>query len=66
MLSKPDDAMKWLQLTADDGFPCYPLFAEDPQLGSLRKDNRFVAFLAKLKQQWERYKANYCESNASC
>jgi predicted Zn-dependent protease len=59
MMNKPDDAMKWLQFTADDGFPCYPLFAQDAQLNTLRKDDRFIAFMAQLKQQWERYKANY-------
>jgi hypothetical protein len=49
--------MKWLQVAADDGFPCYPLFENDANLNSLRKDERFIAFMAKLKQQWERYKA---------
>ena len=58
MMNKPDEAMKWLQFTADDGFPCYPLFAQDTQLNTLRKDDRFIAFMTKLKQQWERYKTN--------
>ena len=49
--------MKWLQFTADDGFPCYSLFEKDPYLDNLRKDDRFNIFMAKLKQQWERYGA---------
>jgi len=57
LLNKPDEALKWLQYTADDGFPCYPLFENDASLNSLRKDDRFIAFMAKLKQQWERYNA---------
>jgi tetratricopeptide (TPR) repeat protein len=57
LLNKPDQALKWLQYTVDDGFPCYPLFENDANLNSLRKDERFIAFMAKLKQQWERYQA---------
>jgi len=59
LLNKNDEAMKWLQFTADDGFPCYSLFAQDPYLDHLRKDDRFIAFMAKLKQQWEKYQAMY-------
>ena len=55
LLGKPEQAIKWLQAAADDGFPCYPLFENDANLNSLRKDERFRAFMAKLKQQWERY-----------
>ena len=57
LLNKPDQALKWLQFTADDGFPCYPLFENDASLNGLRKDERFIAFMAKLRQQWERYNA---------
>jgi hypothetical protein len=35
--------------------PRRPLFKNDANLNSLRKDERFVAFMAKLKQQLERY-----------
>jgi hypothetical protein len=57
LLNKPDEAIKWLQFTADDGFPCYPLFEQDASLNNIRKDGRFIGFMAKLKQQWERYNA---------
>jgi tetratricopeptide (TPR) repeat protein/tRNA A-37 threonylcarbamoyl transferase component Bud32 len=57
LMNEPEPAIKWLQYAADDGFPCYPLFDNDANLTSLRKDERFVAFMAKLKQQWERYNA---------
>ncbi len=50
-------ALAWLRRTAEDGLPCYPLFAGDPYLDSLRRDPQFVAFLARLKAQWENYKA---------
>jgi tetratricopeptide (TPR) repeat protein len=54
LLNKPEQAVKWLQVAADDGFPCYPLFENDANLNSLRKDKRFIAFIAKMRQQWER------------
>jgi serine/threonine protein kinase/tetratricopeptide (TPR) repeat protein len=57
LMNQPEPAMKWLQVTADEGFPCYPLFEGDANLVNLRKDPRFVAFLANQKQQGERYNA---------
>jgi tetratricopeptide (TPR) repeat protein len=56
LLNKAEAAMKWLQMAADDGFPCYPLFERDPNLDHLRQDQNFIAFMAKLREQWERYK----------
>ncbi len=55
-MNKPAEAMKWLEVAAEDGFPCYPLFEKDPNLNNLRQDARFVRFLAKVRQQWESYK----------
>jgi DNA-binding winged helix-turn-helix (wHTH) protein/TolB-like protein/Tfp pilus assembly protein PilF len=57
LLNKAEPAMKWLQLAADDGFPCYPLFDHDPNLDHLRQDRHFIAFMMKLKAQWEHYQA---------
>ena len=57
LLNKAEPAMRWLQMAADDGFPCYPLFERDPNLNNLRRDQRFIAFMAKLKEQCERYQA---------
>jgi eukaryotic-like serine/threonine-protein kinase len=56
LMSKRDQALKWLEMAADDGFPCYPLFERDTNLNKLRQDARFLTFLAKQKQQWEYYK----------
>ncbi len=56
LMHKPEQAIKWLQAAAEDGFPCYPLFERDTNLDNLRQDARFVTFLAKLKQQWEYYR----------
>ncbi len=57
LMKRPEPAVKWLRLTAEDGFPCYPLFEKDPSLNNLRGDPRFIEFMAKLRKQWEYYKA---------
>src|SRR5262249_3285562 len=46
LMNQTDRALQYLQKTADDGFPCYPLFEKDPNLASLRKSSRFAEFLA--------------------
>ena len=56
MLGEREQAIRWLQDAADNGFPCYPLYAGDKQLDGLRADPRFTAFLAKLRQDWEERK----------
>jgi serine/threonine protein kinase/Tfp pilus assembly protein PilF len=56
LMNKPEQAVKWLEVAADDGFPCYPLFERDANLDNLRQDARFATFLAKQRQQWEYYK----------
>jgi TolB-like protein/DNA-binding winged helix-turn-helix (wHTH) protein/tetratricopeptide (TPR) repeat protein len=57
LMNKPQQALKWLQMAADDGFPCYPMYESDPILNNLRRDPHFIEFLAQLKRQWEQYKA---------
>ena len=57
LLNKPALAIEWLQKAAEDGFPCYPLFERDHNLDNLRQNPRFIAFMAKQKEQWEYYKA---------
>ncbi len=56
LMNKHEEAIKWLESTANDGFPCYVLFERDHNLDNLREDARFVLLMAKLKQQWEYYK----------
>lgn len=57
MLGEPEAALRWLEAAVETGFPCYPLYAHDAQLDNLRRDPRFIAFLAELKAQYDRYRA---------
>ncbi len=57
LMHEPQQAMKWLEVTADEGFPNYPLFEQDAQLDNLRKDSQFIVFMARQKQQWEHFNA---------
>jgi hypothetical protein len=55
-LNKPDEAVKWLEAAADDGFPCYPYFEKDPNLDSLRNKRKFIDLMSGLQKQWKRFK----------
>jgi eukaryotic-like serine/threonine-protein kinase len=57
VLRQPSLAVEWLRRTVDDGLPCYPLLAHDPNLDNLRQDPGFLALMVDLKAQWERWKA---------
>jgi serine/threonine protein kinase/Tfp pilus assembly protein PilF len=57
LMNKRDQAIKWLEATAADGFPCYPLFERDANLDNLRRDARFVSFMIRLREQWEHYRS---------
>ncbi len=52
-------ALFWLKHAAADGFPCYPLYARDPDLANLRSDPDFIAFLNDLRQQWQNYRERF-------
>jgi len=57
LMNKPEQAIKWLQAAADDGFPSYSLFESDSYLNPLREDSRFLALMMRPKEQWKYYKA---------
>ena len=58
LMNKNEQAIKWLEAAASDGFPCYPLFEGDPNLNNLRQDARFIAFMEVQKKQWEDFRKN--------
>jgi len=56
IMNKQTEAIQWLESTADSGFPCYVMFETDHNLDNLRQNDRFKALMARLKQQWQKYK----------
>jgi len=58
LLNRPESALHYLKIAADDGFPCYPLFDHDSNLDNLRKNPQFLAFMAEQKKQWEYFQAH--------
>lgn len=56
LLDKHEEALRYLRMAADDGFPCYPLFEHDTNLDHLRNDPHFLSFLAEQKKQWEYFR----------
>jgi len=65
VLRRPGPAVQWLRRAADDGLPCYPCFAADPDLDRIRSDPGFVAFMKELKAQWDQYRAALREAPTS-
>jgi hypothetical protein len=49
-----DQAVRWLQRTAEEGMPCYPMFRDDPQLKNLRGDPGYDRLLEEMRRDWER------------
>ena len=56
---KGDQAMKWLRVTVNEGFPCYPLFARDSFLDPIRKNSAFIEFMTEMKTRWEGYRREF-------
>jgi adenylate cyclase len=58
-LDMPDEALRWLSQSRQDGFPCYPWFDRDPLLAKLKQRPAFQVFLDDLKQAWQTTKQQY-------
>lgn len=57
LMNQQEEAIKWLESAANDGFPCYSLFNTDHNLDNLRQHPRFQELMTRIKQQLEQYKA---------
>jgi hypothetical protein len=55
LMGEKELALKWLENTAEQGMPCYPLFNTEPALNNLRDDPRFADFMEKIRKQYEGY-----------
>ena len=51
-----EQTAKWLDETIRWGFPCYPVFASDRFLDSIKTATSFQKVMAQLKTDWERYR----------
>jgi DNA-binding SARP family transcriptional activator/Tfp pilus assembly protein PilF len=58
LLGDAEEAVRWLRDAAEDGFPCYPLFARDPALDGLRGNAAFDALLAELRAGYAALRAD--------
>ena len=52
LLGKTEEAMGWLERTADTGFPCWPFFNLDPHLENLRELPAFKKLVDDLKRKY--------------
>ncbi len=57
LMNDTEQAVKWLTVAAEDGFPCYPLFASDANLDNLRGDERFIVLMTDLRGKWEHFQS---------
>ncbi len=57
LMNDAEQAVKWLTVAAEDGFPCYPLFAADANLDNLRGNEKFEGLMTKLRGQWEHFQS---------
>jgi non-specific serine/threonine protein kinase len=53
LLGELDEALRWIETAARDGFPNYALFDVDPNLARLRETPAFQELLRQLRREWE-------------
>jgi hypothetical protein len=56
---KSAEAIKWMRVTAAEGFPHYPRFERDSFLDPIRDDPAFKQFMAEMKTRWEGYQREF-------
>jgi len=52
VIGEADQAMAWLERSAETGFPCWPFFKTDPHLENLREAPAFRTFISDLERKW--------------
>jgi serine/threonine protein kinase len=58
-LGQKDKALDWLGRAVDSGFPCYPMYANDPLLQPLKTDQGFQHFLQNLSTTMQSARTRY-------
>ena len=56
-LGRPDEALRWLTMAANQGYPSYTRFSNDRNLDPLRGQAEFEALLARLRQDHQRWQS---------
>ena len=64
-MRRPAGAVEWARYTAENGFPCYPLFANETGLDPVRDDASFADFMVELRSEWESYKMGLFPSKSN-
>ena len=59
LMNKTKLAVDWFERAVNEGFNCYPMFENDPNLNSLRNDPRFREIMAKERTKWENYRTKF-------
>jgi tetratricopeptide (TPR) repeat protein len=57
-MRRAEEAVEWLREAATTGFPCYTLFARDPNLDPIRREPPFQTFMTEM----QRYSASLHEA----
>ena len=55
ILGRYDEAVRWLTKAADEGYPSYTRFSTDQSLAPLKGHAGFIALLARLRQDRDRW-----------
>lgn len=55
-MNRTEDAVHWLEVASNGGFPNLTYFVIDPNLKTIRHHPLFVEFIANLQPQWQRFK----------
>jgi TolB-like protein/DNA-binding winged helix-turn-helix (wHTH) protein len=58
-LGQTVDAVKFLRVAVDEGFPCYPWFVEDPLLAPIRRNAAYGQLVSDLRVRFEDARARY-------
>ena len=64
VMGKAAPALSLLQKCQKNGLPNYPGFRNDPNLGALGNDPRFVRFMSGLQREWRHYQGEFGGSAA--
>jgi hypothetical protein len=58
-MNDANHALHWLERTAREGMPCYPLVASDPLFAPVRSDPGIRRFLDDQRREWEQRRRDW-------